>query len=59
MKDPITRTDSPYTDPSVKGPSSKRLAQGHPPAANSMSWSTVHLAGCLEYLVADICFLSQ
>ena len=29
MKDPVTRTDSPYTDPSVKGPRSQRLIEGN------------------------------
>jgi hypothetical protein len=46
MKDPVARTDSPYTDPSVKGPRSQLLTQG--PAsrtANSRSSSAAsHLA---------------
>jgi phosphoenolpyruvate carboxykinase (ATP) len=38
MKDPVTRTDSPYTDPSVKGPRSQFLTEGHASAAvNSTS----------------------
>ena len=30
MKDPVARTASPYTDPSIKGPSSQRLALASP-----------------------------
>lgn len=37
MKDPVARTDSPYNDPTVKGPRSKILARGKPQLANSES----------------------
>lgn len=29
MADPVVRTASPYTDPTVKGPKSQQLASGH------------------------------
>lgn len=37
MKDPVARTASPYTDPSVKGPRSQLLASRYPSAATSKS----------------------
>jgi phosphoenolpyruvate carboxykinase (ATP) len=38
MKDPVARTASPYTDPSVKGPRSQLLSRQHPfTTANSTS----------------------
>jgi phosphoenolpyruvate carboxykinase (ATP) len=38
MKDPVARTASPYTDPSVKGPRSQLLSRQHPfTPANSTS----------------------
>jgi len=30
MKDPVARTNSPYTDPKVKGPRSQILSSGNP-----------------------------
>ncbi|KAK4238472.1 phosphoenolpyruvate carboxykinase [ATP] [Achaetomium macrosporum] len=36
MKDPVARTASPYTDPSVKGPRSKLLASGRSLAVNML-----------------------
>lgn len=32
MKDPVARSDSPYTDPSIKGPQSQIRTQGRPSA---------------------------
>ncbi|KAK4100468.1 hypothetical protein N658DRAFT_95983 [Parathielavia hyrcaniae] len=37
MKDPVARIDSPYTDPSVKGPRSQILSRGRPVTANMIS----------------------
>jgi phosphoenolpyruvate carboxykinase (ATP) len=61
MKDPVARTDSPYTDPSVKGPRSQLLAHRQSPAAaNSKSSETSHLSIRpipLGVLVADLVLL--
>ena len=46
MKDPVTRTDSPYTDPSVKGPRSQILSHQNPPqTVNSTSSAAVSSPG--------------
>lgn len=37
MKDPVARTNSPYTDPSVKGPRSQLLSSGRPSNLSSSS----------------------
>lgn len=42
MKDPVARSASPYTDPSVKGPRNKLLSRGSPPAVANMLVNTVN-----------------
>jgi phosphoenolpyruvate carboxykinase (ATP) len=45
MKDPVARTDSPYTDPSVKGPRSQLLTNRPSSAAVNMLVNTVNKTG--------------
>jgi hypothetical protein len=45
MKDPVARTNSPYTDPSVKGPRSQLLTNRPSSAAANMLVNTVNKTG--------------
>ncbi|KAL2166489.1 hypothetical protein VTG60DRAFT_2726 [Thermothelomyces hinnuleus] len=46
MKDPVARTDSPYTDPSVKGPRTKLLSNRSPAVAAAANMvNTVNKTG--------------